>query len=499
MSNFLWKPNSESNGNLVILTNNTTGLSLVDLATGEVVEEGNNTGASNGRGATVRFQNSGSAYQNVAVVDSSGNVVAKIGDGSARVEFDYDDYNSLVAEPPSTSYLEQIQEQEQAEADFLASQEPSTSDQAMGIAAPIGQTYVAGKLVGTGATAGATTGATAGATAAGSGGVGGAAGVGAGAILAAVAGAGVMGNQVYEDGGKDIISGDGKTDDYHNMYQYISNPETALGGGLSKATGLSKDEVDTGVRVGQALMTGGLSEVARFAIGDRKSTKEYQANRRGEVVDDGNALWADYYDQNELGKHDDHEVDWTLSDGNWDAREYATVQGNADTFGDDWFQLSEDQRNEAVRRFNDENLYHDNKGNKLIADDKQDRAREIFGEVTSEGYTPQYTSQIPLQNEIPSVPVEPEPASMVLDSGAENRSAIRSAITPTVTAGQDLANLEAVQLQKKMAKQQMAMSMLSQDSGLSGQLLTPYLQDTTQGQQQPQGQDFNALASVLGG
>lgn len=100
--NILVKPHSESDGNLVILADNTTEIHLVDLTTGEIIETGNNRGASNGRDSTVRFSQPGEAYNNVGVMDDQGNVLVTLETAGDRVQFNYSDYDALVQTPVST-------------------------------------------------------------------------------------------------------------------------------------------------------------------------------------------------------------------------------------------------------------------------------------------------------------------------------------------------------------------------------------------------------------
>lgn len=102
MANVLVKPQSESDGRLVILADNTREMHLVDVTTGEVIETGRNTGASNGRGATFRFSNPGGSYRNVGLMDDQGNVILTLATAGDRVQFNYNDYDALVQTPVST-------------------------------------------------------------------------------------------------------------------------------------------------------------------------------------------------------------------------------------------------------------------------------------------------------------------------------------------------------------------------------------------------------------
>lgn len=82
----LWKPLSESDGNLVMLFPYVAGTVVIkDAHTGAVLDTGRSTGASNGYADTVRFSRPGSAYQNVVVEDQFGNQIF-IANGSERIE-----------------------------------------------------------------------------------------------------------------------------------------------------------------------------------------------------------------------------------------------------------------------------------------------------------------------------------------------------------------------------------------------------------------------------
>lgn len=149
-----------------------------------------------------------------------------------------------------------------------------------------------------------------------------------------------------------------------------------------------------GGRGSLALATGGLSEVARPFMGG-KSTKDYQRERQQKVIDKGNTGWQDFFGKQPLGAKDPNDGKWTEGIGagkKWnmdDAKEraklnpaeFAGVQGNADTFGDDWFKLDDAKRDSLVKKFLDEDLYHSDKGSILISDGKQDRAKQLYNEI----------------------------------------------------------------------------------------------------------------------
>jgi hypothetical protein len=109
---YLWKPASESSynrGGLTVLTDGP--VSLRDKNTGQIIETANNTGPSNGYGATNRFSKPGSFYRNVEVVDANGNVIDSVADdggnrreaqgapGAGNPITSQADANSFVANP----------------------------------------------------------------------------------------------------------------------------------------------------------------------------------------------------------------------------------------------------------------------------------------------------------------------------------------------------------------------------------------------------------------
>jgi len=82
----LWKPNSEKDGNLVMLFPYTVGeVTIRDADTGQVLAVGRSSGPSNGFADTIRFDRPGGAFQNVIAEDKYGNQIP-ISDGSQRME-----------------------------------------------------------------------------------------------------------------------------------------------------------------------------------------------------------------------------------------------------------------------------------------------------------------------------------------------------------------------------------------------------------------------------
>lgn len=82
----LWKPVSESDGNLVMLFPYVAGtVTIKDAETGQILDTGRSSGPSNGFADTIRFTRPGAAYKNVIVEDQFGNQIP-IEDGSQRIE-----------------------------------------------------------------------------------------------------------------------------------------------------------------------------------------------------------------------------------------------------------------------------------------------------------------------------------------------------------------------------------------------------------------------------
>lgn len=82
----LWKPYSDSDGNLaVLLPYNPGGAVIRDNATGQVISTGRPIGSGNGFQQTYRFDRPGSEYQNVTIEFANGTTMS-VGDGSLRYE-----------------------------------------------------------------------------------------------------------------------------------------------------------------------------------------------------------------------------------------------------------------------------------------------------------------------------------------------------------------------------------------------------------------------------
>ena len=81
----LWKPRSDSDGNLVILFPYKAGNVVIRDKDGNVIARGRSVGASNGYQDTVRFDRPGSSFRDVVVEDDSGRSF-RIPEGSNRYE-----------------------------------------------------------------------------------------------------------------------------------------------------------------------------------------------------------------------------------------------------------------------------------------------------------------------------------------------------------------------------------------------------------------------------
>ena len=72
-NNVLWKPSGENGGGAVMLLPYAAGQVVVkDAKTGQVIDQGVSTGASNGYADTVRLGKPGFSYRDIVVEDSTG-------------------------------------------------------------------------------------------------------------------------------------------------------------------------------------------------------------------------------------------------------------------------------------------------------------------------------------------------------------------------------------------------------------------------------------------
>ena len=178
-------------------------------------------------------------------------------------------------------------------------------------------------------------------------------------------------------------------------------PQAGILGGLALgAKGLSdlvKGKETKGIegwggRATLGMATGGLSEVGRaFGLG-QKSTDDYR-NERIEALGETSPQWQNYQQQ----RYDAEKAGTSSHDGwekgekwNWekaldlaknDGTHFAGVMGNAETFGDEFLGLDQEKQKQISQELANQGLYHSNKGNVLIADDKQQQARDIYAQL----------------------------------------------------------------------------------------------------------------------
>lgn len=165
---------------------------------------------------------------------------------------------------------------------------------------------------------------------------------------------------------------------------------------------------------------GGLIGLGKVAFG-HKSTKDYQAERRKALIEQGVTGYEDYANQaaladeeyrreyghlieNSRGARSDIPDDFIGIDtegkygpkGRWINEAFAATgdfkylqpndvtgqEGMFSTFGNDWLgKYTEDQRNKIARRLLDEGLLQGDKGDIIIHSKNQDRAKQIRDEI----------------------------------------------------------------------------------------------------------------------
>ena len=190
----------------------------------------------------------------------------------------------------------------------------------------------------------------------------------------------------------------------------LSGAGMGAGGlGLAGALGLSTGGLALPVIGAAALLGGG----AGF-LGDRKTTKEYQAERTQDLLDRGSSPFIDQsiaqlrgaqagdvagadprhrermqavWDQ--YGKHGPQDLTKTIPELVWGSH------GVMDTFGpDEWLgQLNEQQRFDVSQALIDRGVFSHNKGDVVIADDQKARAQQIKEQVLGGALLPALQAQ----------------------------------------------------------------------------------------------------------
>lgn len=149
---------------------------------------------------------------------------------------------------------------------------------------------------------------------------------------------------------------------------------------------LKGEKPGTPGRAQLAVSSGGLSELANMmgfgGILGHKSTKDVQKEHtqglKGQGVD--NAAWQQYVSgmrqQHENGGPPDPSKPFAGKYESWDAYkeggleagDLSGVYGNMDTFGPDWANYSDQQRNDITQTLIDNNLYDSKKGEVIVTD-----------------------------------------------------------------------------------------------------------------------------------
>lgn len=221
----------------------------------------------------------------------------------------------------------------------------------------------------------------------------------------------------------------------YGVYNAIESDDTLSGGisgaGMGLGLGMAAPLVGMGplgwgalglMALGGAGLGAGLTEVL-----GHKSTKQYQAERWGELEEKGIVNAGAAFQANHAADDDGvwNEGQFAGKKWNWeDARTLAKqdpihfnlVLGNYETFGNDWDQYSQEQRNQIMARLLDEDLYHSTKGDIRIKN--EDRAREIKDQVLS-GITVAPATNIEVQ---PTPPPDTQTAQAQTKIGTSNMS-----------------------------------------------------------------------------
>lgn len=246
-------------------------------------------------------------------------------------------------------------------------------------------------------------------------------------------------------------------------------------GALGKVFGGEGDSSDY-----MDLATGGLYSTTGQVLGfhNQKSTKEYQFDRyralhpafKGDK--EGQAAWEHLDPKKKehdgtwkVGKYAGEK--WTFDKALDLAKEnpwhFVGSMGNAETFGPEFLDLPQNKQLEITRRAVEEGLYHSNKGNVLISDENQPRAKEIFNEVKNledfnQEFAPMYTdeefAQIKAMEDAENPPIEQPPAQPnelgnALAQGAYQQPGTpvqRDAVTGRVQQQVPLGTLDASQI-----------------------------------------------------
>lgn len=209
----------------------------------------------------------------------------------------------------------------------------------------------------------------------------------------------------WQDGEKDVGGG------------FLSGAGAGLGLGMA-APLLGMGPLGWGALGLMALGGGAVGGIGELLT--HKSTKQYQAERWGELSDKGianvDAVYAANHAKDDTGIWKDGKYagqKWTFEKAQDLAKDdpshFVHVYGNYKTFGNDWNSYGLDKQKQIVSGLVNAGLYKSDKGDVLISN--EDKAREIKDQILAGTYAP--TAAAPQVNAAPapSTPAAPKRSS----------------------------------------------------------------------------------------
>lgn len=200
----------------------------------------------------------------------------------------------------------------------------------------------------------------------------------------------------------------------YGVYNAIQNDDSisgamsgaGLGAGLAAAAPLAGFGPLGWGALGLAALGGAAGGFGLTELLGHKSTKQYQAERWGDVKESGvqnaDAAFAANHPEGDDGTWDTGDFagkKWNWEDAKTLAKQdpihFNLVLGNFETFGNDWNAYDQQTRNQIISRLVDEDLYESTKGDIRIKD--SERARQIKDEVLG-GVAPVTTPTQPQKN-----------------------------------------------------------------------------------------------------
>jgi hypothetical protein len=190
-----------------------------------------------------------------------------------------------------------------------------------------------------------------------------------------------------------------------------------------KGKGNSQQNIDAGLNSNP--ITGWINPTTKFLgfgsvgtmLGGGKSTKDYQAERRGKLAekapefervmsdleaqrqqraDPNEGYWTEENDPTGkyVGKKWSWESEQDIRRTTGDYTHATNWLGNAETFGDEWLKLPIEEREYITQMLAEKNFYHHNKGDALIADDKKEEARKLYDEIKLQWDDPEFQKSL---------------------------------------------------------------------------------------------------------